>query len=100
MFLELNSALNWDDSGLQTGSVFLVKDCLEADGGFLLQHFLSSTLKAHRSCVLISYGQSLSHYAHIQKKLASFDADFGFLVPVLKLISREIASRWILNRQA
>eukprot|EP01135_Chromosphaera_perkinsii_P012228 Nk52_evm1s2620 gene=Nk52_evmTU1s2620 len=90
MFTELNSLLNWSDTQPPVGQIITIGDCVEAEGGFLLSHFMSMFLrrdskskrpagagysgeseqKEREGCVcLVGFAQSKFHYTSVGKKL-------------------------------
>jgi hypothetical protein len=76
MFQELNSALLLTGSGtdirvLPHGTSALITDTLQADGSFILHHFLHLYLKAGKTVCLVGLEQSLFHYVSVGRKLVS-----------------------------
>ncbi|RKP22459.1 hypothetical protein SYNPS1DRAFT_31944 [Syncephalis pseudoplumigaleata] len=77
VYATLSTLLHGDSEVPPAGECHLITDSLEADGNFLLHHYVSAFLRAatgstsssQPSVILISTSQIFSHYAAIGKKL-------------------------------
>ncbi|KJE93663.1 hypothetical protein, variant 1 [Capsaspora owczarzaki ATCC 30864] len=72
MFEGLNAALSLSNTAPPTelqGSLVLCADTLEADGGFLLHHWLATHLKTGAAVVLVSFAHIQNHFALVARKL-------------------------------
>ncbi|KFD45393.1 hypothetical protein M514_13730 [Trichuris suis] len=63
MFDELCKALDHSLSNLPCGRIFLIRDCAEIDGCFLLYHFISLFYRATRKVVLVCIQNTPKHYS-------------------------------------
>ncbi|CDW58747.1 Elongator complex protein 6 [Trichuris trichiura] len=63
MFDELCKALDHSLSHLPCGRTFLIRDCAEIDGCFLLYHFISLFYRATRKVVLVCIQNTPRHYS-------------------------------------
>jgi hypothetical protein len=66
-FSELGSVFHWCPT-LPTGFV-LISDVLEADGSFLLQHFINGYVKGGCHTTIVGLENGFSHYFGIGRKL-------------------------------
>jgi len=70
MFLDLHHALNASDQHIPfQGQFIVIQDALNADGSFLLQHFLTLFLESSKTVCFVGLEQSLFHYFNIARKL-------------------------------
>eukprot|EP01127_Copromyxa_protea_P008209 TRINITY_DN1877_c0_g1_i1.p1 TRINITY_DN1877_c0_g1~~TRINITY_DN1877_c0_g1_i1.p1 ORF type:complete len:279 (+),score=51.29 TRINITY_DN1877_c0_g1_i1:518-1354(+) len=67
-FPELAGLFTWCSPTLPTGFV-LITDVLEADGSFLLQHFITAYTKSGNHTTLVGLENGFSHYFGIGRKL-------------------------------
>lgn len=53
------------------GRVFLIEDCVETSGAFVLHHFLKRSLSPNSSdaVIFLSFSQPFSHYDRILRKM-------------------------------
>ncbi|KAL2482415.1 Elongator complex protein 6 [Forsythia ovata] len=65
----LDDALGFVDDGGER--VFLIEDCVETSGAFVLHHFLKHSLSPHSSdaVIFLSFSQPFSHYDRILRKM-------------------------------
>ncbi|KAJ2748832.1 Elongator subunit elp6, partial [Coemansia nantahalensis] len=68
-YKSLSAGLNWASGLPPSGTTVVVAGGLEADGGVVLPHFVSSTLDGGGAVVLLSFRHTLSHYMHIMRKM-------------------------------
>ncbi|KAG3090027.1 hypothetical protein PI124_g17319 [Phytophthora idaei] len=65
----LGDSLTWTPTSAPRGQLVVLKDCVEANGAFLVHHFTSLFLKAsHRVC-FVAFANSPEHYAAVGRKL-------------------------------
>jgi len=71
MFTDLNNALCSSSSAIvsEHGSFVLIADALQADGSFLLHHYILSYLKGGGRVVLVGLEQSFFHYFSVARKM-------------------------------
>eukprot|EP00128_Syssomonas_multiformis_P016106 Colp12_sorted_trinity150504_noHs@36286 len=69
MFADLNGALGFSDSAPPAGLLILGTDTLEADGNFLIHHFIGLHLKGCHNVCLVAFAQIFHHYLAVSKKL-------------------------------
>lgn len=67
-FPELNSVFTWCSPTLPTG-LLLITDVLEADGSFLLHHFITAYVKGGCHTTIVGLENGFSHYFSIGRKL-------------------------------
>ncbi|ORX56949.1 hypothetical protein DM01DRAFT_1320069 [Hesseltinella vesiculosa] len=65
----LNAVLAFPDNIAPSQTHLVITDTLNANGNFLLHHFISNHLKADRRVVLIGLSQIYNHYFLINRKL-------------------------------
>lgn len=68
MFSELNVLLKWDVSSLPKGKCVIIQES-DADGSFLMHHFLSSYLRGGFSVCFLALAQTFSHYSAVAQRL-------------------------------
>lgn len=71
------------EARLQGNATVAIVDTIDADGSFLIHHFLDNQLKSPNAVVLVAFSQILNHYALIARKRVGHQ-----LMLVVKLIFR------------
>merc|ERR1712063_115647 len=77
---DVSVALNWT-SHLPTGQFIFVRDTVEAEGGFLVNHLIDEFVKTSNSVCLVGLAQTKLHYIAVSKKLGHnvSNAQFHFI---------------------
>ncbi|KAJ2714472.1 Elongator subunit elp6 [Coemansia spiralis] len=77
-YKSLSAGLNWAGGLPPSGTTVAVAGGLEADGGVVLPHFISSTLDSGGSVILVSFRHTFNHYVHILRKMGVAVAQRNF----------------------
>lgn len=69
MYTEVNNTLNWSEVNLPKERFVVISDTFNADGSFLLHHFINMYIKASQRVCLVGLEQSYLHYFSISRKM-------------------------------
>eukprot|EP00741_Cyanophora_paradoxa_P009581 tig00001532_g9280.t1 len=69
--MQLAELLGWKEDAPKAGARVLVKDCVSADGRFLVVQLLALYLRAGFHAVVVAFEETQEHYAAVSKKLGT-----------------------------
>lgn len=82
MFEDLHNAI--DAQNKSKNSFTLITDTVQAEGGFILQHYLNKSLKNGQYVCFLALEQSFFHYFNISRKLVE---DWFFYLVIYAIIT-------------
>jgi hypothetical protein len=83
MLLNLSSVLNWSSPLPTTSKSLLIADTVEANGRFVIAHFIMEHVKSERPLCYISLSTLLNHYVILSQKMVSQTAHVQIEIPTL-----------------